>query len=108
MSALCFPSPSEPECLLQLLQQQIPPGQAQVEKVRGKQRTASPKGKASPGPSRCEGCSMPAFAPSCAKRHLRLTAGVRALSRSVEQCKGHPKCLVETYLDTSASRVLRG
>lgn len=85
-----------------------PSGQAQVEKVHAKQGAASPKGKASPGPSQCEGCSMPAFAPSCAERHLRLTAGVRVLSRSVEQCKGHPKCLVETYLDTSASHVLRG
>lgn len=82
--------------------------QAQEEKVDGKQETASPEGKSSPGPSQCEGCSMPACAPSCAKRHLRLMVGVRVLSRSVEQCKGLPKCWVEIYLDTNAAHVLCG
>lgn len=71
MPALCFPSPSEPESLAASAAAH-PSVQAQEVKVDGKQETASPKGKSSPGPSQCGGCSMPGCAPSCAKRYLRL------------------------------------
>lgn len=33
---------------------------------------------------------------------------VGVLSRSVEQCRGHPKCWVEIHVDASASHVLCG
>lgn len=50
MPALCFPSPSEPESLAASAAAH-PSVQAQEVKVDGKQETASPKGKSSPGPS---------------------------------------------------------
>lgn len=105
--ALCFPRPSEPESFAAFCSSRSLRSGSEV-KGDGKQETASPKGKSSPGPSQCEGCSMPAFDPSCAKRYLRLMGSVGVLSRSVEQCKGNPKCWVETYLVTSSSHVLCG
>lgn len=63
MPALCFPSPSEPESLAASAAAD-PSVQGQEVKVDGKQETASPKGKSSPGPSQCEGCNMPGCAPS--------------------------------------------